>query len=91
MQTSPPHRKAPRIALRLFAVAVLAALVGGGLYFQGWYTDCRPGTRGGEACNITQGIGLIFDVAVAILVFLLGTIVVLILHWFRKRRAVRLH
>jgi hypothetical protein len=79
----------PRLVLRLLVVALVSALIGGGVYFQGWYTECRPGRPGGEACNIAMGLGLIFAVALSLTLFLLGLAVVLILQWLYKRRVRR--
>ncbi len=79
----------PSLTLRTLVVALIAVLAGGGWYFQGWYANCRPGARGGEACNISMGIGLIAAVALALGIFLIGLIVVLILQWRYKRRAAR--
>ncbi len=81
----------PRLGLRVLVAALIAALAGGGWYFQGWYANCRPGTRGGEACNIAMGLGLIAAVGLTLLLFLLGLVVVLMLQWRYKRRAARLN
>jgi hypothetical protein len=72
---------------RILGVALFGLIVTSAIYEQGVYADCGPGRPGGEACNIARSFGLLFALLAGMLVFVLGTITIGIVQWWRARRS----